>query len=311
MAALQPARPAAPAARAAYLDGALLGKNEWWRYLAAVTLTLFFTFVVGGLPALGAAALVEFDGNPATAVDRGTGMLLGVDVLLTFPVLMFSFVASLAGILLAVALVHRRSPRTLVAVGRPINWRRLGLGALVWAVLAALTVGVEALLYPGRYQWAFDPLHFVPFALLAAVFVPLQASAEELFFRGYLLQGFGLLNRQPLALSVLSGLLFALPHFYNPEVAADFWASMLFYFAFGAAMALFTLLDNGLELALGVHISNNLFTALLANFKGSALETPSLLTASTFSPWFNLAAGLVGLVVFYLVVVRRRTRVNV
>ena len=101
-------------------------------------------------------------------------------------------------------------------------------------------------------------------------------------------------------------LIFALLHIDNPEVTAEFWLVMGFYFVFGAGLALLALRDNGLELALGIHAGNNLFTALVANFKGSAVESPSIFTASGFTPWFSLAATVVGLGMIYIVFFGRR-----
>jgi membrane protease YdiL (CAAX protease family) len=49
-------------------------------------------------------------------------------------------------------------------------------------------------LRPGNVYWSFDPSRFVPF-LLRIVLIPVQAATEELIFRGYLTQAFGLLAR--------------------------------------------------------------------------------------------------------------------
>src|SRR5260221_3800 len=98
----------------------------------------------------------------------------------------------------------------------------------------------------------------------------------------------------------------AVLHIEIAGVGSEFWLVMGFYFAFGVALALFTLRDNGLELALGIHAANNLFTALFANFKGSAVESPSIFTASGFTPWYSLVSTLIGLVVIYALFFGRR-----
>jgi uncharacterized protein len=285
-----------------FLEAARLGRNDWWRYLLGVALICFMAFFVGAVPLLVAVMVVLMDGNPATDVNRATGMLVGVDPLLVFPLLMCSFVAMFLGIVLAVQLLHRRPVRTLVTPGRPIRWRRIAQGFGLWVLLAALVAVIEALAFPGRYTLTFDPLRWAPFALMAVVLIPLQAASEELLFRGYVLQGLGLLNRGPLLLSFVTALLFASLHLANPEVNVNFWLVMGYYFIFGLAMAMITLRDNSLELAIGVHAGNNLFGALLANFQGSAIETPAVFTASGFDPLFNLISAVVVLIVFYILV---------
>lgn len=289
-----------------FLDAARLGQNAWWRYVLGIGFILFATLFIGGLPLVAAIVYIGLAGNPATSVNRTTGALTGVDPAISLAVNLASFVVAFAAIALAVRLIHRRPFVTLIAPDRRIRWRRIALGFGVWFVLAGLISLVEQLIFPGRYALTLDLPRLLPFAAVAVLLLPIQTSAEELFFRGYLLQGVGLLTRNRLLLAALNGLMFALPHIANPEVTVDFWLVMGFYFAFGAVLTLFVLRDNGLELALGIHAGNNLFTALLANYKGSALETPAVFTASGFTPWYSLVSTLIGLAAIYLVFFGRR-----
>ena len=289
----------------AFLEAAALGRNDWWRYLLTTAGVLFATLVLGALPLAAVAVWLLLDNNPATQLDGATGAVIGVPAWLGLLLTLLPFVAGLAALLGGVALLHRRSPVTLVTPGRPINWGRLVAAGAAWALLAAGMAVVEALLYPGRYAFTPDLPALIPYALVALVMLPLQTSAEELVLRSYLMQGVGRLVRQPLVLALLSALVFALLHGANPEVGVDFWPVMGFYFLFGLALALLTLRTESAELALGVHAGNNLFAALFATFKGSALPSPALFTANAFSPWYNLIALAVGLAVFALLFARK------
>jgi membrane protease YdiL (CAAX protease family) len=182
-------------------------------------------------------------------------------------------------------------------------------------VLLALVQVVEFVIYPERAQSTFDParwLFFLPFVL---VLTPIQTSAEEFLFRGYWLQGTGRLTRNFVVLCVVNGFLFALPHMVNPEVIANPDSTLvlfLIYFITGGALALFTLLDNRLELALGAHAANNLFAGLVVNYADSPLTTPSFFTNPTLDAPFGLAALVVVCVSFYLIIFRlldRRTKI--
>ncbi len=73
------------------------------------------------------------------------------------------------------------------------------------------------------------------------------------------------------------------------------------YFAMGFFLALITLRDEGMELALGMHAANNLFAALFANYTITALPSPSLFTVQTLDPVYSLVSLIVGLIVFYAV----------
>jgi hypothetical protein len=289
-----------------FLAGAALGRNTWWRYLLGLALIVFATLIVGAVPLAVVVTAVMLDGDPATDVNRTNGAISGVPPALSLAVILFPFVLALVTILLVVRFIHRRPAGSLVAPGRPIRWRRVAQGLAVWGLVAAAATVLEAVIFPGRYRLTLDLGRLLPFAVVALLLFPLQSSAEELFFRGYLLQALGRLTRSRVLVALVTGLIFALLHIENPEVTAEFWLVMSFYFAFGVGLALIALRDNGLELPLGIHAGNNLFTALVANFKGSAVESPSIFTASGFTPWFSLATTLVGLGVLYVVFFARQ-----
>jgi membrane protease YdiL (CAAX protease family) len=291
-----------------FLDAAGLGRNEWWRYALGLGLIVFATFFVGGVPLAVGVMVVTLDGRPATDVNRTNGALIGVSPGLSLALTLLPFVMAFCAILLTARLIHRRPASSLVAPGRPIRWGRVAQGFAAWFVAGVVNSLVEAVIFPGRYSLTLDPGRLLPFAVVATFLFPIQSSSEELFFRGYLLQGLGRLTRNRLLLAFVTGLIFAGLHIENPEVGSEFWLVMAFYFAFGVALALISMRDNGLELALGVHAANNLFTALFANFKGSAVESPSIFTAAGFTPWYSLVSTLIGLAVLYLVFFGRRLR---
>ena len=168
---------------------------------------------------------------------------------------------------------------------------RLFQGFGLWFALAAVFQLVEFVLYPQRLVYTFDPARWFFFLPIVLILTPIQTSAEELLFRGYWLRGTGRLTRNFIILCILNGILFALPHMFNPEVTANPNSTVLLflnYFLTGAALALFTLRDNRLELALGAHAANNLFAGLVVNYTDSALMTPSILTNSTIDAEFGL-----------------------
>jgi membrane protease YdiL (CAAX protease family) len=176
----------------------------------------------------------------------------------------------------------------------------------VWLVIAALIAIVESLLYPGRYILTFHASTLAAYAAVALILIPIQTSSEELFFRGYLLQWMGLRLKNKWVLAFLNGALFFLPHIVNPEMAANAILIGLGYFAIGFFFALVTLQDDGIELALGMHAANNLFTALFANYTITALSSPALFTIQTLDPVYSLLSVVIGMIVFYMIFFRRR-----
>jgi uncharacterized protein len=272
-----------------YLALARLGRNQWWRYALSVTLILACWLVLGFM----AYAWIAVLRPPDPIFDY-----IGVNV---------TIVMMLAGLVLAMRLVHRRPLRSLVTPARAVDWRRIGQGAAVWGAIGLVAAVVEHLLYPDRYYLSFNPERFVVFAAVALVLTPIQTTTEELVFRGYVMQGLGLIVRRPAAVAVISGVVFAAPHLLNPEVqqyGAGIMAAS--YFTIGLLLAAITLRDGRLELAIGMHAANNLLLALAANYEGSVLVTESIYTARELDPVYTLISLIAGSLAFYWVFFGRR-----
>ncbi len=265
-----------------YLDLARQGRNEWWRYaLGAITIA-FFWMILGYVPLL---------------------LLLVVDVddrLVEYLAVNFSIVMMLAGLALTVKVIHRRPLASLITPDARVDWRRIGQAALAWCVIAAAISLIEHVLYPDRYYLSFDPGQFLVFLALVLVLTPIQTTTEELVFRGYAMQGLGLLTRRPALVAIASSLVFTAPHLLNPEVQEHGVLIMAAnYFAIGMLLATITLRDGRLELAIGLHAVNNVFLALVANYEGSALTTESIFTARELDPVYSLVTIVIGAVAFH------------
>ncbi len=272
-----------------YLDLARLGRNEWWRYALGVFIIAFSWLVLGYVPYL----LLVVSGVETSPLAE-------------FAAVNFSIFMMLAGLAVTVRLIHRRPLRSLITPDARLDWRRAGQAALCWVVLAAAAAAIEHFLFPDRYYLSFDAARFLPFLVAVLVLTPIQCLAEELVFRGYAMQGIGLLTRRPAAIAVLSSLAFTIPHLLNPEVALHGTLIMAAnYFAIGLLLAVVTLRDGRLELAIGLHAVNNVFLALVANYEGSALATESIYTARELDPVYSLVTLVLGGWVFYRWVFRR------
>ena len=283
-----------------YQEAARQGRTSLLSFIAGLFVILFFWQILGGIPL--AFFMILDGGLGPTAPDLQA--FTTRQPMLSFLLIMLNFIFFILGTWLAMRLVHRRKMRTLVSADGSLRWRRFAQGFAAWFILAALQSLVEAWLHPGRYVWTFNPGSFFLFLAPVLLLIPIQTSAEEFFFRGYLLQGFGLKLHNVWVLSLLSGLLFALPHMLNPEVSVDFWLIMSYYFLSGVFLAYITLKDQRMELALGVHAANNIFAAALANYTISALATPALFTIMELDAVYSLLAYVVSAIVFYLLFFR-------
>ena len=289
-----------------FLDQVRLGQTEWFRTFFGIVLILFFWFILGGLFVLLPVVWAWVDGNPDTAVDLQTGLVTGVNPLVNYVAANLSFVPLIAGIFVTVRFVHGRPFRSIITPAKTLNWRRVGQGFGLWLLLVTLASVVEYLLNPEIYTVVFHPARFFLFAIAVLLLTPVQTTAEELLFRGYLLQASGHLGRNFGALALLNGFLFMVPHLGNPELAANAILLPLFYLSIGAFFAFITLRDNSAELAIGAHASNNLYSALFANYTNSALQTESIFLVTELDAVYALVSFWVMAIVFYLILLRGR-----
>lgn len=278
-----------------FLDIAEQGENSSWRYAISLPFILGTWVLIGGVFTLWILA-PEFSLSSSMAE-------LEMSTPRSFVAFMASFIPWLLGTVIAVRWIHGRPIRTLITAYERPRWQRIAEGFGYWFLLVTLISLLEAWLYPGRYRFSF-PADWKDYLLPALILIPLQTSTEEIFFRGYLLQAIGLKMRNQWMLLLLSGIFFALPHIFNPEVSVNFWLVMASYFVTGVFAAWITLRDGGLELALGMHAANNLY-ALVANYPNSAINIPSLFAIRELDATYGLLAQIVASGIFFWLVFRR------
>ena len=158
-----------------------------------------------------------------------------------------------------------------------IDWKRILFSFFLWGSISVGTTILAYLLSPKDFIWNLNWSQFLPFLFLAVLLIPLQTSFEEYLFRGHLLQGLGLATKTKWVPFLVTSFLFGIMHLGNPEVDKLGPIVMVYYIGTGLFLGLLTLMDEGLELALGFHAANNLIGALLVTSDWSAFQTYSIL----------------------------------
>jgi hypothetical protein len=65
-------------------------------------------------------------------------------------------------------------------------------------------------------------------------------------------------------------------HIANPEIGKLGYILLIYYIGTGFFLGIMTLMDEGLELALGFHAANNLFGVLLVTYDWGALQADAI-----------------------------------
>ncbi|MDR6969099.1 membrane protease YdiL (CAAX protease family) [Flavobacterium arsenatis] len=176
-----------------------------------------------------------------------------------------------------VKVLHQQSIRSLTTSRPRVDWGRILFSFFLWAFITIVMVSLAYFANPENFHVNFQPVPFFTFLILAVLLIPLQTSFEEYFFRGYLMQGIGVVTKSRLWPFLITSVLFGVMHIANPEVGKMGYIIMVYYIGTGFFLGILTLMDEGLELALGFHAANNLIGALLITSDWSAFQTHSIL----------------------------------
>ena len=259
-----------------YIKQAFNIKHDWWLYLAGVVI-IVIAVTLGQIPYTVAliAKAVEA-GMDLSKLDMNEMMGL-LESNLNLSLMLLSFAVGLAGIFFVAKFLHKQTIKSLTTSRSNIDWKRFWFSFLFWGIISSGLVLVDYLMTPENYVYNFKLVPFLTLAVIAIVLVPLQTSFEEYLFRGYLMQGLGVLCKNKWVPLVVTSVSFGLLHIANPEIEKLGYILLVHYIGTGFFLGIITLMDEGMELALGFHAANNLFTALLVTADWTAFQTNSIL----------------------------------
>ena len=256
-----------------FLSQVNLSRKDFLKYLLGSFLVIIFN-ILGQIPLF--VYLVsqnvldqEFsDPNDIfSSIPSNTGLFL----------MLLPFAISLLGLWFILKKLHQQDMRIVATSRNSIDWNRVFFSFAIWGFLSSMIILSGYIISPEEYEINFKLIPFIILACIAIVLIPLQTSFEEYLFRGYLMQGFAGLFRNRWAPLFMTSIIFGCLHLANPEVDKLGYNLVWWYMGTGLVLGIMTLMDEGIELALGVHASNNLFAALLVTADWTVFQTESIL----------------------------------
>mgnify|MGYP003675135547 CR=1 FL=1 len=155
------------------------------------------------------------------------------------------FVFLLGLLFLLVKYVHQRSILSLTTSRPKVDYKRILFSFLMITIYTVVTFLIMYSIDSSEIVFQFNAVKFAILFIISIILFPFQIGFEEYLFRGYLMQH-------------------------------GFWQMMLFYVGTGLLLGIMTLMDEGLELALGFHLGNNLIASLLVTADWTALQTDAI-----------------------------------
>ena len=211
----------------------------------------------------------SFDGISQNEIVR----ILGNNRFLAWLIIPFLFVALF--LVIHTKFVHKRTVLSIFSGRENFDWKRVLFSfSLLFSVLS-LFLFIQYL-SSDSLIFQFDLQKFIPLFFIAIFLLPIQTSCEELLFRSYILQGIKMRTKKNSIAVLISGLMFGAIHIGNPEIAKIGYHIIVYYMLVGVFLALISLFDNGIELALGYHAANNVFAALMITNNWQAFQTDAV-----------------------------------
>ena len=259
-----------------YIQQAYKGNNQWYHWIFTLILVFFGWQIIGVFPLTGVAISYSSDMNEFANAAQNNFMTLGIDKNLFLFLIIISFISGLLTLIFGVKYIHRRTFKSLVTSRNLIDWKRFWFAFFTWGIIAVMLTVLGIFMSPENYIWNFKPIPFFTLLAVSFLFLPFQTTFEELLFRGYLMQGIGTVVKNRWFPLIFTSVCFGLLHGANPEVEKLGAISMVFYIGTGFFYGIITLMDEGTELALGLHAINNIIAAFFVTTNWTVFQTDAL-----------------------------------
>lgn len=258
-----------------FIEQGIKPENNFFKYVLGF-IVFILAYLIGQIPLTLAVIIKSLSTGSAIPTDANQLMKV-LDSNLTFFLALLMFVFGFLGIYLAVKYINKQKFIEIITARKQIDWKRVFFSFSLWAVFSIVSVMIMYFNSPQNYVINFNLVPFLGLAIIAIIFIPIQTSTEEFVFRGYLMQGFGVLFLNKWAPLLFTSILFGLMHILNPEVEKVGYIILVYYIGTGLFLGIITLMDDGMELSLGFHAANNLIGALLVTTDWTVLQTNSIL----------------------------------
>ena len=291
-----------------HLESVTSKNNKWYFYLLVVIGAFVIANMITSIPFIIIIAYYFFKNGMDMEIlpDIVSNNFSGIDKNLFLFVNMFVFVVLLLSAIFLIKMLHRRKWKEVINGTNRVRWSRFFFSFLIYGLITTILFAVFYFIKPDNYVFQFDPSRFFILLVIAVLFIPIQSSTEEFLFRGYFAQGIASWTKSRWWALIIPSVLFGLMHIINPEIKEfGFFVMMPQYIFVGLILGIMSILDDGIELAMGAHTANNMFAALFVTFESSALQTDALFRAKEVNPSEDfLTIIIVGVVILAIFAVK-------
>lgn len=256
-----------------FIEQGIKSENKFWKYIVGSIIIISASFI-GQVPLLIALLYGTYiEGKPYPASDNE--IMTFFEPNLTLFLILISFVFAFLSFFFVIRYLHHQTMLSITTSRSAVDWNRVLFSFSIWSIFTIVSTILFYFSNPNDFVINFKPIPFVILVVIGTLLIPIQTSTEEYVFRGYLMQGFANLAKNKWFPLVMTSVIFGIMHISNPEVSKMGNIVLVYYIGTGLLLGIITLMDEGMELALGFHAANNLVSALLVTSDWSAFQTNS------------------------------------
>ncbi len=284
------------------------GQNKFWMYMMGITATIMGYFLMQFVTILPLVARATEKGITPTELMNNQHIIfdsnrLEIDKNWILLAQFGLFVGAFAMFYMVIKYIHRKQFLSVITGYDKFRYKHFFFAFGIWAAILIITVLVTYFSSSTNdLVLQFDLPRFLVLFLICIIFLPLQTLCEEVIFRSYLIQGFSQVFKNGIIPVVITSVMFGLAHMSNPETRAFGMGIMLtYYIVFAFFLGAITLMDEGLELAFGIHLANNLISALSVTSQTAVLKTDAIFYAKSEDAGAELVMAFCSIIVVFVV----------
>lgn len=253
-----------------FLEQGIKPTNNFGKYLLG-SLIVFLASQIGSVPLVLVGVINSI--KTGKNVLKSDDILKSIEPNLSLFLVMQLFVFASIALYFVIKYAHKQSIRSVTTSRKKVDFRRIFFSFSAWGIISVISILSAYFMTDSELVLQFQPARFAILFLMGIILIPIQTSTEEYIFRGYLMQGFAGLAHNRWFPLVMTSLIFGGMHVFNPEVTEMGYFVMVYYIGTGFFLGILTLMDEGMEFALGFHAANNLIGALLVTSDSAVFQT--------------------------------------
>lgn len=242
------------------------GVYDWWRWLLVLGIFVphtFRSYLKKGLQPL-------FEWLPTTKENSLISELSAYLIILPLLIILFRF-------------IHRRDFSTLVTARTEFDWVRFFLSFATWGIFTVVLLLIALFFGEGQADWNINVFSFVKLVILCLFLVPVRAFFEDVLFKGYFMQFLTYYFKLPwitvLVNTIVTSVLMHIINSYLFDLVG--FHIFVYYFMVNLLSCIIVILDDGLEIILGMKIGNNLSILLFTSLEIYSNYDESVLASKT------------------------------